>query len=182
MAAVAPEARAGVTLVANGRNWSSSVISSTNDWLITGNWHIASGRLFSSDEEMRAGAAVCLIGESVRRELFGSAARPGGPTARQADFVRNHRPPGLQRAGRLWQRPGRHGAGADTPLQRRITGNTRVNTLLVSMQDGSDSTRVIASITQLLRERRKLSSTDEDNFNVLDTKQFADTLSAPPRS
>jgi putative ABC transport system permease protein len=45
------------------------------------------------------------------------------------------------------------------------------------MQDGSDSARVTAGITQLLRERRKLASTDEDNFNVLDTKQLADTLS-----
>jgi putative ABC transport system permease protein len=36
---------------------------------------------------------------------------------------------------------------------------------------------VKASLTQLLRELRKLSDTDEDNFNVLDTKQLADTLS-----
>jgi putative ABC transport system permease protein len=62
-------------------------------------------------------------------------------------------------------------------LQRRVTGNTRVNTLLVSMQDGSDPTRVKSALTQLLRELRKLSDTDEDNFNVLDTKQLADTLS-----
>ncbi len=40
-----------------------------------------------------------------------------------------------------------------------------------------DTTRVKASMTQLLRERRKLADTDEDNFNVLDTKQIADTLS-----
>jgi len=52
-----------------------------------------------------------------------------------------------------------------------------VNTLLVSMKDGSDPERVKASLTQLLRELRKLSDTDEDNFNVLDTKQLADTLS-----
>ena len=62
-------------------------------------------------------------------------------------------------------------------LQRRITGNTRVNTLLVSMQDGSDVDRVKTGLTQLLRERRKLADSDEDNFNVLDTKQLADTLS-----
>jgi putative ABC transport system permease protein len=62
-------------------------------------------------------------------------------------------------------------------LQRRITGNTRVNTLLVSMNDGSDATRVKAGLTQLLRERRKLSPTDDDNFNVLDTKQLGETLS-----
>jgi putative ABC transport system permease protein len=62
-------------------------------------------------------------------------------------------------------------------LQRRITGNTRVNTLLVSMSDGTDAARVTASLTQLLRERRKLAETDEDNFNILDTKQLAETLS-----
>ena len=176
VAAVAPEARAGVTLVANGRNWSSSVIGSTNDWLITGNWHIASGREFSSDE-MRAGSAVCLIGESVRRELFGSEPALGAQLrVKQIS---------CEVIGLLASK-GQGAFGNDQDdmvlvplktLQRRITGNTRVNTLLVSMQDGSDSTRVIASITQLLRERRKLSSTDEDNFNVLDTKQLADTLS-----
>ena len=62
-------------------------------------------------------------------------------------------------------------------LQRRVTGNNRVQTLLVSMQDGSDATRVTAGITQLLRERRKLADGEDNNFNVLDTKQLADTLS-----
>jgi putative ABC transport system permease protein len=62
-------------------------------------------------------------------------------------------------------------------LQRRVTGNTRVNTVLVSMMDGSDANRVKAGLTQLMRERRKLADDDEDNFNVLDTKQLADTLS-----
>ena len=60
-------------------------------------------------------------------------------------------------------------------LQRRITGNTRVNTLLVSMQDGADPDRV--KVHSLLRERRKLADNDEDNFNVLDTKQLGETLS-----
>ncbi|MFO1263050.1 MAG: ABC transporter permease [Rhodoferax sp.] len=176
VAAVAPEARAAATLVANGRNWSSSVIGSTNDWLITGNWAIATGREFSPDE-LRAGAAVCLIGESVRRELFGSAPALGAPLrVKQIS---------CEIIGILASK-GQGAFGNDQDdmvlvpirtLQRRITGNTRVNTLLVSMQDGSDGTRVTAGITQLLRERRKLSSTDEDNFNVLDTKQLADTLS-----
>src|SRR5690606_28996639 len=44
IAAVAPEARSSVTLVADGRNWSSSVIGSTNAWLQTGNWTLAQGR------------------------------------------------------------------------------------------------------------------------------------------
>jgi putative ABC transport system permease protein len=51
--AVAPEARTGATLVANGRNWTSSVIGSTNDWLITGNWKVAQGREFSATIELQ---------------------------------------------------------------------------------------------------------------------------------
>ena len=45
------------------------------------------------------------------------------------------------------------------------------------MQDGSDSTRLKASLRQLLRERRKLADGDDDNFNILDTQQLAETLS-----
>ena len=176
IAAVAPEARTNATLVANGRNWSSSVIGSTNDWLITGNWKLVSGREFS-DDELRSGAAVCLIGETVRRELFGGQAALGA-SLRVKQIS-------CEIVGLLASK-GQGAFGNDQDdvvllpiktLQRRITGNTRVNSLLVSMQDGSDPKRVIAGITQLLRERRKLSSTDEDNFNVLDTKQLADTLS-----
>ena len=176
IAAVAPEARTNSTLVAYGRNWSSSVIGSTNEWLTTGNWKLVSGREFSNDE-LRAGAAVCLIGETVRRELFGAQAALGAQLrVKQIS---------CEIVGLLASK-GQGAFGNDQDdvvlvplktLQRRITGNTRVNTLLVSMQDGSDATRVTAGITQLLRERRKLASGDEDNFNVLDTKQLADTLS-----
>jgi len=176
IAAVAPEARTSGTLVANGRNWTSSFIGSSNNWLTTGNWKIADGREFSNDELM-AGAAVCLIGETVRRELFGS-----GPALGEQLRVKQV---SCSIVGLLASK-GQGAFGNDQDdvvllplktLQRRITGNTRVNTLLVSMQDGSDPERVKAGITQLLRERRKLADSDEDNFNVLDTKQLADTLS-----
>jgi putative ABC transport system permease protein len=176
VAAVAPEARTGATVVANGRNWTSSVIGSTNAWLETGNWKVGQGREFS-DDELRAGAAVCLIGETVRRELFGTSDAVGAQIrVKQISCT----------VIGLLASKGQGAFGNDQDdvvlvpiktLQRRITGNTRVNTLLVSMMDGSDATRLKASLTQLLRERRKLADADEDNFNVLDTKQLAETMS-----
>lgn len=176
IAAVAPESRASTTLVANGRNWSSSVVGSSNAWLTTGNWQLKEGRTFS-DDELRAGAAVCMIGETVRRELFGST-----PALGQALRVKQV---SCEVVGILGSK-GQGSFGNDQDdvvlvplktLQRRITGNTRVNTLLVSMAEGSDATRIKSGITQLLREQRKLADGVEDNFNVLDTKQLADTLS-----
>ncbi len=178
--AVAPEARTGATVVANGRNWTSSIIGSTNDWLTTGNWSLGQGRAFT-DDELRAGSAVCLIGETVRRELYGDRPALGGQLrVRQIS---------CEIIGVLGSK-GQGAFGNDQDdmvllplktLQRRVTGNMRVNTLLVSMTDGSDPARVTASITQLLRELRKLAVTDEDNFNVLDTKQLAETLSGTTR-
>ena len=176
VAAAAPESRSAGTLVAHGRNWSSSITGSTNDWLTIGNWTLAQGREFS-DAEQRAGAAVCMIGETVQRELFGSI-----PALGESLRVKQISCEIIAVLGAKGQ--GSFGNDQDDlvfmpikTLQRRITGNTQVNTLLVSMADGSDSTRVKASLTQLLRERRKLADSDEDNFNLLDTKQLADTLS-----
>jgi putative ABC transport system permease protein len=174
--AVAPESRSSGTVVANGRNWSTSIMGSTNDWLITGNWQVKEGREFSADEQ-RAGAAVCMIGDTVRRETFGTTSALGQPLrVRQMS---------CEVVGVLGSK-GQGSFGNDQDdlvlvplktLQRRITGNTRVNTLLVSMAEGSDPARIKSSITQLLREQRKLAEGVEDNFNVLDTKQLADTLS-----
>jgi putative ABC transport system permease protein len=176
IAAVAPEARSGATVVLDGRNWNSSVIGSTNNWLFTGNWKLVDGREFTQEEQV-AGAGVCLIGETVRRELFGSRAAVGA-SIRVKQIS-------CEVIGVLSEK-GQGAFGNDQDdvvmmplhtLQRRITGNTRVNTLLVSMQDGAEPERVKAGITQLLRERRKLGQDDEDNFNVLDTKQLGETLS-----
>jgi len=175
--AVAPEARSGATIILDGRNWSSSVIGSTNNWLFTGNWKVADGREFTMEEQV-AGAAVCLIGEAVRRELFGSQAAVGA-TIRVKQIA-------CEVIGVLSAK-GQGAFGNDQDdlvfmplhtLQRRITGNTRVNTLLVSMQDGADPERVKAGITELLRERRKLAESDENNFNVLDTKQLGEAFSS----
>ena len=180
IANVAPEARSGAVLVANGRNWSSSVIGSTNDWLVTGNWQLAEGRTFSADE-LRAGGAVCLIGSTVQRELFGTTSAVGAQLRVRAMSC--------EVVGTL-QSKGQGAFGNDQDdlvlmplktLQRRITGNTRVNTLLVSMNDGADPETVKTALTQLLREQRKLAETDEDNFNILDTKQLGETLSGTTR-
>ncbi len=179
--AVAPEARTSATAVAGGRNWTTSVLGSTNDWLKTGSWTLARGREFTPDEQ-RVGAAVCLIGQTVQRELFGASTDPLGERVRVRQFS-------CEVVGVLASKEqGAFGNDQDDvlllplkTLQRRVIGSTRVPTLLVSMKDGSDAERVKASLTELLRERRKLSDSDDDNFNVLDTKQLADTFSGTTR-
>jgi putative ABC transport system permease protein len=177
--AVAPQGTTSATVVANGRNWATSVTGSSNAWFDTGNWKLSQGRIFEPDEQ-RAGAAVCVIGETVRREIFGgTAGQTGlGQQLRVKQFS-------CDVIGILAAK-GQSGMGDqdDTvvvplhTLQRRVTGSRKVGTLLVSMQDGSDSVPLKASLRQLMRERRKLADDDDDNFNIFDTQQLAETLSS----
>jgi len=180
VAAAAPEVRAGVTVVAEGRNWSTTVTGSNNDYFSASNWKLADGRLFEPAEET-AGAAVCVIGATIRRELFGTG-DPLGQHLRIRNFS-------CEVIGLLASK-GQAAMGMDqddlivvpvATAQRRITGSTRGNSLLISLQPGSDAGRVEKSIGELLRERRKLGPADDDNFNVLDTQQVAETLSGTTR-
>ncbi|MET3603995.1 putative ABC transport system permease protein [Sphaerotilus sulfidivorans] len=176
VAAVAPEARSSVTVVAGARNWSTSVTGTTNAWLHTGNWTLSAGRAFE-DTELRAGSAVCLIGATLQRELF-AGTDPLGQTLRIKQFS-------CSVVGVLAAK-GQAAMGMDQDdtvvvplrtLQRRVTGSLNIGTLLVSLEDGADSRAVQASLRQLLRERRKLGASDDDNFNILDTQQLAQTMS-----
>ncbi|MBL8288669.1 MAG: ABC transporter permease [Rubrivivax sp.] len=174
--AVAPQAQAGGTAVYGARNWSTVGYGTTNAYFETGNWTLAAGRLFEPAEE-RAGASVCVIGATVRRELFGTA-DPIGERIRLRQMS-------CEVIGVLASK-GQAAMGMDqddvvvlpiATMHRRITGNVNVGTLLVSMNDGADAERVKAELTRLLRERRKLAAGEENNFNVLDTAQLAQALS-----
>ncbi|MBP8288103.1 MAG: ABC transporter permease, partial [Rhodoferax sp.] len=135
VAQVAPQSRASATVVANGRNWATSIVGSTNAWFETGNWKLASGRVFADDEQL-GGAAVCIIGETVRRELYGGTIGSTGLGAALRIKQFSCTVVGILAA----KGQGGMGDQDDTvllplhTLQRRVTGNHKVNTLKVSMQ------------------------------------------------
>ena len=178
--AVAAEARSSGTVVANGRNWSTSLVGGSADWLFVNNWTLADGRAFTDDEH-RIGAAVCIIGETVRRELY-------GPNPAVGDTVRVRQIP-CEVVGVLAPKgQGAFGQDQDdivlmpiNTLHRRVAGHTRVSTLHVSMLDGADAESVKTSIRAILRERRAIPEGEEDNFNILDTQQLAQTMSGTTR-
>jgi putative ABC transport system permease protein len=174
--AVAPVASRAVTAVAGNRSWSTIVTGSTNQYFIAGNWSIAEGRMFT-ESELRAGAAVCVIGATARRELYATQ-DPVGSRLRikniSCDVVG------------LLESKGQAGLGRDQddviviPLrtfQRRIAGNQDIQSIHVSVQDGSSIDKAQEAIVALLRERRHVGPNEDNNFSVIDTRQIAQTLS-----
>lgn len=178
--AVAPSRTSTQIVVANGKNWSTSVIGTTNDYLPIGNLTVQEGREFA-DSELRAGSAVCIIGQTVKKELYGNEDALG-KLLRIKGFS-------CQVIG-LLEPKGQSGMGMDKddvviiPLntfQRRLSGNVRVPLITVAVEPGSDINRVKESTRLLLRERRSLSSGELDNFNILDTSELIETISKTTR-
>ncbi len=178
--AVAPETRRSASVVVGSRNWSTVVTGSSTEYFAAAGWTLAAGRVFGASEE-RAGRAVCVIGETLRRELFGGA-DPIGERMRVDKFA-------CEVIGVL-QSKGQSAFGSDQddivvmPLravQRRLTGSRDIRTILVSAAEVELVAPVKRQVEALLRERRRIGPAEDDNFNVLDTRQIADTLSTTTR-
>ncbi|HIU85172.1 MAG TPA: ABC transporter permease [Candidatus Aphodousia gallistercoris] len=175
--AVAPQRQMTMTVVAQGRNWSTQVIGSSNQYFILDNRQLSAGRYFETQEET-SGAAVCIIGTTIQKEIFGNV-NPIGEMLRTGQFS--------CRVVGILESKGQAAIGGDqddlvvmpiTTFQRRVSGNTRVSAILISVDSQIDREMLTESLRQLMRERRSLSDTDADNFMILDTEEIARKVSS----
>jgi putative ABC transport system permease protein len=172
--AVAAVSGAPVRVQRAGGSWSTMAMGVTRDYLTAMKWRVAAGRALSDDDE-RAGAAVCLLGETTRAELFGKGSAPEdviGEQLRVGGAV-------VTVIGVLGKK-GRAATGMDpddtmlVPLsfvQRRLVGNDDVGSIVVSANDGEDTARIQDDIIAVLRERRHRSALSDDDFFVRDMKE-----------
>ena len=175
VALVVPVASRSTSAIYGHENWSTSVTGTTSAFLTLRSMRLNSGRSFS-DSESRAGAAVCVIGQTVREKLFGGQ-----------DPLNNRIRLGalsFQVIG-LLEAKGQNTMGMDQddivllPLrtfQRRISGNRDVSLIQVSIRDGESTEKAQRDIRLLMRGRRRLAAGEEDNFNVMDTKEITRML------
>jgi len=172
--AVAPQAQATATAIYEGANWSTTINGTTSAYFTVQPWTLSEGRIFTPREES-AGKAVCIIGSTVKTNLF-----RGGSAMGQRFRIGNV---SCDIIGVLSTK-GQAGFGGDQDdvvimpikaVQRRFTGNTDVRLMLVGVDQAYSTAQVQASISDLLRERRHTAGRDDD-FNIFDTKQISDTL------
>ena len=173
--AVAPASSRSITAVFGNANWSTTVTGTENQYFKVRNLSIKAGRQFS-DSELRAGAAVCILGETVRKKLFGGQEVLGSRIRLQKLTC--------EVIG-LLESKGQSTMGTDQddlvviPLrtfQRRIAGNQDIGLIMVSARENASTEKVQQEIGRLMRERRHLSPSEDDNFNVMDMKEIAKML------
>jgi putative ABC transport system permease protein len=176
----AGQANSSVTATADGINWKTTVTGTTDEGIRIQAMSLTSGRIFTPDEES-AGKSVCIIGETVRKNLF-STVDPLGYELRLGSVS-------CPIIGVLKSR-GQGGMGNDQddvvlmPLagvQRQFLGTTDIYWIVVGVNPSYDNNAVTADLTGLLRERRHIAPGQDDNFRVIDMKQISDTVSGTLR-
>ena len=166
--------------IRQAQSWPTTLRGTTNQFLLARQWAVASGRSFLPVEEA-SGKGVCIIGNTVLRNLFpnedalGKDIRLGNANCNVVGVLSAR---------------GQGGFGEDQDdviilpikmVQRRFVGSRDIRTILVGLDPGFDNEAVLRSLVKLLRERRGLSAEQSDNFTLLDPKQISETITGTTR-
>jgi len=166
----APSVRGSAQLVFGNLNWSTVVQGVTTDYLAAREWNVASGRMFGPEDEAAAGKVV-VLGDTVWRNLFGDS-DPVGQTIRVKKVP-------FTVLGVL-EPKGQSAFGQDqddlilvpmSTAKRKVLGASRSNprsigSISVRVRDASLMVEAEEQIRALLRQRHRLQTGQDDDFQV----------------
>jgi putative ABC transport system permease protein len=178
--AVSPEVSATAQAIANGRNWSTTVVGESPDYLKIRDWKLAAGSMFT-DREVRGAAKVAVMGSKTALELFGPL-NPVGQTVRVKNIP-------FVIIGLLASKgAGMGGQNQDdrliipyTTAMKRITGEKYLRSVNVQISGAQRMEAAQQQITSLLRQRHRLGAGRDDDFNIFNQKEIADTVGSISR-
>ncbi len=177
--------RGGSQVVYAENNWSTQWQGVQPDWFDINDWTIANGQ-FPDPHDYTSAAKSVVLGETVRRELFGNQDAVG-------QTIRIGRVP-FKVAGTL-ESKGQGGFGQDqddlvvVPLEtarRRLSGSTAlpagaVQQITLSVARAEDLSYVQSEVEALLRQRHKIRAGEDDDFRVRNIAEIVATRTQTTR-
>ena len=177
VAAVSPEVSVTAQAIANGRNWSTTVVGESPDYLKIRDWKLAAGSMFNQSD-IRSAAKIAVIGSKTANELFGPL-NPVGQSVRIKNIP-------FTIVGLLESKgAGMGGANQDdrilipyTTAMKRLTGDRYLRSVNVEIRSADRMDIAQQQITSLLHQRHRLTSDQSDDFNIFNQKEIADTVNS----
>ena len=171
---VAPILNGVAQIVYSNQNWSTGVFGTTPSILNIRDWQLVAGRPFT-EQDVRSATKVCLLGQTVVENLFGSIDPLG-------QVVRIKKVP-FSVIGVL-ERNGQSPQGQDqddtiyipvTTAQKKIFGTAfpgMVRTIMVKAKNTEDLDAAEKQITELLRQRHRIGPKKDNDFTVRNLTQI----------
>jgi len=162
---VSPNVDDPVQIVYGNQNWHTSYRGVSPEYFEIKRWNLDQGAVFSSDDVDRA-ADVCVIGRTVRDQLFG-VEDPVGKVIRvnglPCKVVATLHPKGLSLSG---QDQDDTIIIPYTTAQKKLKGITWLDDILCSAVS-ADAVKIAGQeATAVLRDRHHLRPEEEDDFNI----------------
>jgi putative ABC transport system permease protein len=174
--AVAPTVRTFAQLVFGDQNWNSQVQGTTPDFLIARRWVVQDG-VFITDSDVRGAAKVCVLGQSVVKQLFGDT-DPVGSMIRIKDMP-------FKVVGTLVAKGSNGHDDQDdvlivpyTTVQRKFLHISHVQAIVLSATSEKQVNAAVEQITGLLRQRHRIKAGDNDDFFMRTQLDIADAAEA----
>ncbi|MCL1943118.1 MAG: ABC transporter permease [Candidatus Azobacteroides sp.] len=173
---VTPVVNAGGQLVVGSNNWPGSLQGGDVDYLAIRKYEIASGNMFS-EQDVRNSAKVCIIGETVRQNLFPDEANPVGQS------IRFNKIP--FRVIGVLESKGQNSMGQDqddiviapyTTVQKRILAITYIHMIMASAESEDVATTAADEVRNIIRTQHKLKENQEDDFQVRTQQEILQTM------
>ncbi|HZZ64515.1 MAG TPA: ABC transporter permease [Candidatus Baltobacteraceae bacterium] len=178
VAAVSPVVSVRSQVVAGSNNWQTQVSGVAPTYTFVRSWAMESGSFFTQNDVLSA-AKIAVLGQTVVSNLFPDGSSPLGKTVivKGVPFTV---------VGTLAPL-GQSGMGQDqddtilipyTSAMQRLTGQTTVNTLMVSAQDAQSVASVQTQVTALLEQRHHITPPQQDDFSVRNLQDIAAAASS----
>jgi putative ABC transport system permease protein len=170
---VTPNVNARSQLVAGNMNWNTSVTGVSEQYPEIRKWPVATGSFFA-DSDVRTAARVIVIGQTLADNLY-PGTDPIGQDIRVANLP--------FRVVGVMARKGQDPQGRDqddvafapyTTVQKKILGRDRVQIAFVSAISQDATYTAQSQITDLLRQRHKLTASEPDDFTVRNMTDVAE--------
>ncbi len=180
--AVSPEVKTKSQIIAGNRNWSASIYGESPDYFAIRQWPVEAGATFT-DQDLRAAAKVAVLGLRAAEELFGDQ-DPLGETIRiqNAPFT----------VIGVLKSKGTSISGSDnddnvfvpyTIAMKRLVGKqTNLRRVNVQAANADALPDVQTQIIELLRQRHRIGSGEEDDFKVQSQLEIGEVATQTTRT
>jgi putative ABC transport system permease protein len=175
---VSPEVRASGQVIYSNQNTQTTIYGVSEEYLSIRKLEILSGRIFSANE-IKSMAKVCILGQTVVENLFGSGTDPVGMSIRIKNLP-------FLIIGVLKDK-GESGMGQDqddlilapyTTVQRRLAAIDYINGIYASAVSEEKSPLAIAQVEEILRRTHKLKESAENDFRVMSQSELLKTITS----
>jgi putative ABC transport system permease protein len=182
--AVSPTSRSSGPVVYGNQNWTTILQGGWPDFLEMRDWKVVSGRNFTA-QETEAASKVCLLGQTVSENLFGSEDPLG-------KVVRLWRSPFIVVG--ILDRKGQSPQGQDqddtvvlpiTTLQNKLSRGGRpgsANAIMVQAVDGDRVKEAERQVVELLRQRHRIGPGEAEDFTVRNLSEMLSLAESATRT